>query len=126
MSKITHFFTELMRRYLPDPFVFAILLTLLTMVLAFVVEGRTPLQTTMDWGNGFWQLLSFTTQMAVILAMGYVLAAAPLVDRSLNWLLPALAISRLKLQNIMGYTVVMMIWVGVVYMAAILAWPHMI
>lgn len=84
MSKITHFFTELMRRYLPDPFVFAILLTLLTMVLAFVVEGRTPLQTTMDWGNGFWQLLSFTTQMAVILAMGYVLAAAPLVDRFLN------------------------------------------
>lgn len=84
MSKITHFFTELMRRYLPDPFVFAILLTLLTMVLAFVVEGRTPFQTTMDWGNGFWQLLSFTTQMAVILAMGYVLAAAPLVDRFLN------------------------------------------
>ncbi|XXD10079.1 short-chain fatty acid transporter [Klebsiella sp. R445] len=84
MSKITHFFTELMRRYLPDPFVFAILLTLLTMALAFVIEGRSPLQTTMDWGNGFWQLLSFTTQMAVILAMGYVLAAAPLVDRFLN------------------------------------------
>lgn len=73
-----------MRRYLPDPFVFAILLTLLTMILAFVVEGVSPLQITMDWGDGFWKLLSFTTQMAVILAMGYVLAAAPLVDRLLN------------------------------------------
>ena len=40
MSKITAFFTELMRKYLPDPFVFAILLTLLTMVLAFAVESR--------------------------------------------------------------------------------------
>ncbi|ELW9439783.1 short-chain fatty acid transporter [Pluralibacter gergoviae] len=84
MTKITNFFTELMRRYLPDPFVFAILLTLLTMILAFVVEGVSPLQITMDWGDGFWKLLSFTTQMAVILAMGYVLAAAPLVDRLLN------------------------------------------
>ena len=84
MSKITAFFTELMRRYLPDPFVFAILLTLLTMVLAIVVEGRMPVDTTMDWGKGFWSLLAFTTQMAVILAMGYVLATAPVVDRLLN------------------------------------------
>jgi short-chain fatty acids transporter len=74
MSKITAFFTELMRRYLPDPFVFAILLTMLTMVLAFLVEGRTPLDS----------LLAFTTQMAVILTMGYVLATAPVVDRLLN------------------------------------------
>ena len=84
MSKITAFFTELMRRYLPDPFVFAILLTLLTMVLAMLVEGRMPTATVTDWGKGFWSLLAFTTQMAVILAMGYVLASAPLVDRLLN------------------------------------------
>jgi short-chain fatty acids transporter len=84
MSKITAFFTELMRRYLPDPFVFAILLTLLTMVLAVLVEGRAPVDTAMDWGKGFWSLLAFTTQMAVILAMGYVLATAPLIDRLLN------------------------------------------
>ena len=64
MSKITAFFTELMRRYLPDPFVFAILLTLLTMVLAIVVEGRAPVDTSVDWGKGFWSLLAFTTQMA--------------------------------------------------------------
>lgn len=37
-----------------------------------------------DWGKGFWSLLAFTTQMAVILVMGYVLAAAPVVDRFLN------------------------------------------
>ena len=84
MSKITAFFTELMRRYLPDPFVFAILLTMLTMVLAFLVEGRTPLDISADWGKGFWSLLAFTTQMAVILTMGYVLATAPVVDRLLD------------------------------------------
>jgi short-chain fatty acids transporter len=84
MSKITAFFTELMRRYLPDPFVFAIMLTLLTMALAFGVESRPLPAVVQDWGKGFWSLLAFTTQMAVILVMGYVLAAAPVVDRFLN------------------------------------------
>lgn len=84
MSKITAFFTELMRKYLPDPFVFAILLTLLTMVLAFAVENRPADLVVQDWGKGFWSLLAFTTQMAVILVMGYVLAAAPVVDRFLD------------------------------------------
>ncbi len=84
MTKITGFFTELMRRYLPDPFVFAILLTILTIILAIAVEGRLPQDAVSDWGKGFWSLLAFTTQMAVILAMGYVLATAPLVDRLLN------------------------------------------
>lgn len=84
MSKITAFFTELMRRYLPDPFVFAIMLTLLTMALAFGVESRPIDAVVQDWGKGFWSLLAFTTQMAVILVMGYVLAAAPIVDRFLN------------------------------------------
>ncbi|KAF1048509.1 short-chain fatty acid transporter [Xylophilus sp.] len=84
MSRITAFFTELMRRYLPDPFVFAILLTLLTMALAFGVESRAVDNVVQDWGKGFWSLLAFTTQMAVILVMGYVLAAAPIVDRFLD------------------------------------------
>ncbi|TFY94095.1 short-chain fatty acid transporter [Pseudomonas nabeulensis] len=80
MNKLTGFFTELMRRYLPDPFVFAIGLTLLTMALAVLVEGQNPVQTLQSWGDGFWSLLAFTTQMAVILAMGYALAASPLID----------------------------------------------
>ncbi|WP_022981469.1 short-chain fatty acid transporter [Ideonella sp. B508-1] len=84
MTKITAFFTELMRRYLPDPFVFAILLTLLTLCLAIGIEGRAPALAAVDWGKGFWSLLAFTTQMVVILAMGYVLATAPVVDRLIN------------------------------------------
>ncbi|WP_395062939.1 short-chain fatty acid transporter [Paraburkholderia silvatlantica] len=84
MHKVTAFFTELMRRYLPDPFVFAIGLTLLTMALAVIVQGQAVTALTTSWGKGFWALLAFTTQMAVILAMGYVLATAPLTDRLLN------------------------------------------
>jgi short-chain fatty acids transporter len=84
MQKITGFFTELMRKYLPDPFVFAIGLTLLTMVLAVLVQDQGIVALTTSWGKGFWTLLAFTTQMAVILAMGYVLATAPLTERFLD------------------------------------------
>ncbi len=84
MNKVAGFFTELMRRYLPDPFVFAIGLTLLAMLMAMLVEGQGANAIIMNWGKGFWNLLAFTTQMAVILAMGYVLATAPLVDRFLD------------------------------------------
>ncbi len=84
MDKITTFFTELMRKYLPDPFVFALGLTFLTLILAMVVEGKGPIELVDAWGKGFWSLLSFTTQMAVILAMGYVLASAPFTSRLLD------------------------------------------
>lgn len=84
MSRLASFFTELMRKYLPDPFVFAIGLTLLTLLLAWGIEGQSLGAITREWGKGFWSLLAFTTQMAVILAMGYVLATAPLTDRLLD------------------------------------------
>ena len=84
MQKITGFFTELMRKYLPDPFVFAIGLTLLTLALAVLDEGQGVVALTTAWGKGFWTLLAFTTQMAVILTMGYVLATAPLTERLLD------------------------------------------
>lgn len=84
MQKIAGFFTELMRKYLPDPFVFAIGLTVLTFILAVAVQHQNPIDAIAHWGDGFWSLLAFTTQMAVILACGYVLANAPVTDRLLD------------------------------------------
>lgn len=84
MDKLAGFFTELMRRYMPDPFVFAIGLTLLTMALAVLTQGQAPALVLQSWGDGFWSLLAFTAQMAVILAMGYVLAISPIVDGFLD------------------------------------------
>ncbi|MEK5208569.1 MULTISPECIES: short-chain fatty acid transporter [Psychrobacillus] len=84
MERLTNFFTSIMKKYLPDPFVFAIGLTILTFILALIIEDISFLNLTSSWGDGFWNLLAFTTQMAVILAMGYVLATAPVTDRFLN------------------------------------------
>lgn len=84
MTKIANFFSELMRKYLPDPFVFAMGLTVLSAILALAVEKQPFSVMLQSWGDGFWSLLAFTTQMAVILAMGYVLANAPIVNRLLD------------------------------------------
>jgi short-chain fatty acids transporter len=80
------FFTNLMEKYLPDPLVIAMLLTALTMVLAIIFQGSSPLQVVDFWGDGLWGLLAFTMQMTIILLAGYVLAKTPLVDRFLEYL----------------------------------------
>ncbi|MFA3900078.1 TIGR00366 family protein, partial [Rhodococcus qingshengii] len=41
------------------------------------------------------------------------------------WILPVLAISRLKLKDIMGYLVIMMLVVGVIYSASVLLWGYL-
>jgi short-chain fatty acids transporter len=41
------------------------------------------------------------------------------------WILPALALSRLKLKDVMGYTVIIMLWVGVIYVSAVLLWGYL-
>src|SRR5208283_5458625 len=84
LQSMTKFFTSLMRRYLPDPFVFAIVLTFLTLVLGMALQHKSPFQMVEYWGKGFWSLLAFTTQMATMLATGYVLAKAPFVDKGVN------------------------------------------
>ncbi|MDT8267930.1 TIGR00366 family protein, partial [Roseomonas sp. DSM 102946] len=66
MDRIVNFFTSLMRKYMPDSFAIVILLTLAVMLLAVTVEGQSPQAMITAWGNGFWSLLAFTTQMAVI------------------------------------------------------------
>lgn len=84
MNALASFFTRLVNRYMPDPLVIAILLTILTMLLALLIQNTNPLDAVRYWGNGFWDLLAFSMQMTVILLAGYVLAKTPLVDGLLN------------------------------------------
>lgn len=84
MNALANFFTQIVNRYMPDPLVIAILLTILTMVLAIFLQGTSPTDAVLYWGNGFWDLLAFSMQMTVILLAGYILAKTPLVDSGLN------------------------------------------
>lgn len=86
MERVNKFLTRLTERYLPDAFVIAIGLTVITMLLAIIVKGTGIITAVTYWGDGFWDLLAFTTQMVVILAAGYVLAKAPVVDKTMDFI----------------------------------------
>lgn len=42
------------------------------------------LQMVVHWGNGFWKLLSFSMQMALVLVTGHALASAPVIKKGLS------------------------------------------
>lgn len=73
----------LMDRYLPDPFIFVLILTIVAAAAAMVFEGTGPLQVVQIWGDGFWALLSFSMQMLLVLVTGFILASSPPVKRLL-------------------------------------------
>lgn len=74
----------LVERYLPDPFLFAVLLTFVVFIMGLVWTPSGPLEMIQHWGDGFWGLLEFTMQMVLILVLGHALARAPLVERGLR------------------------------------------
>ena len=71
-------------RFVPDAFSIACLLTFLTLGLALAVGGASPASCVRAWGDGFWSLLSFSMQIAVVIFAGYLLAVAPPVRRGLD------------------------------------------
>jgi len=80
---LTNWSTGLVERYLPDPYVLVLLLTVLVFASGIVFEGASPLEMARHWGGGFWQLLEFSMQMVLVLVTGFVLASTPLVRRLL-------------------------------------------
>ncbi|MDC0344827.1 TIGR00366 family protein [Alphaproteobacteria bacterium] len=83
-ERSVRFFDTLMRRYTPDPFIFALLLTIVIFISGLVFTPSTPTQMVTYWGSGFWELVTFTLQMAMVLLTGYVIALTPLAKRALQ------------------------------------------
>ncbi|MDO5641442.1 MAG: short-chain fatty acid transporter [Paracoccus sp. (in: a-proteobacteria)] len=76
--------TRLVERWLPDAFVFVLVLTIIAFLAAVLYERQTPLAVVQMWGDGFWNLLSFSMQMLLVLVTGYILATSPPVRKLLT------------------------------------------
>lgn len=85
LESLARRFTELAERWIPDAFVFALLATVVVFVAGLGI-GAGPFELTKAWGDGFWELLSFTMQMALVIVTGHVLATAGPVHRLIAWL----------------------------------------
>lgn len=77
------FCIRLVQRWLPEPFIFAILLTFVAAFVAMPLCRQTPLEVVEHWGGGVWNLLEFAMQMSLVLVCGSTLAAAPVVRRAI-------------------------------------------
>jgi short-chain fatty acids transporter len=75
---------RLVERYLPDAYIFVLILTIIVFAAAVLVEGQTPLDVATMWGDGFWGLLTFSMQMLLVLVTGFMLAMTPPVKALLR------------------------------------------
>ena len=66
-------------RWMPSPFLFAILLTYVAAGAAFISEGSAVTEIALSWYGGFWALLQFAMQMVIILVTANVVAYHPRV-----------------------------------------------
>lgn len=84
LSKIASPFVKAVDRYLPDPYIFVLLLTAVVFAAAVAIEGQSPTQVLEQWGGGLWGLLTFSMQMLLVLVSGYMLASTPVVKSALE------------------------------------------
>lgn len=82
-KRLTKGCVAIVQKYLPDPFIFAIILTLVVFVAAIATTGQGPMAMIGHWSGGLWNLLGFSMQMALILVTGHALANAPLLKKGL-------------------------------------------
>ena len=73
-----------MQKYLPEPFIFAIILTFVAILVAMPVCHQSIVEVVTNWGGGVWNLLGFSMQMALVLVTGATLAAAPLIKKGIS------------------------------------------
>lgn len=92
IARVALRFTDFTEKWLPDAFGFVLVGTAIVALLALVTgeslvgAPEDPLATSgyglVDaWGKGFWDLIVFTLQMAMIVIGGYVVATSPPVAK---------------------------------------------
>ncbi|MGD9240266.1 MAG: TIGR00366 family protein [Desulfobacterales bacterium] len=84
IRRMGSYFSRWADKYMPDPFLFAILLTFLTLILGVIFTDNGPFAMLKHWNKGFWELLTFAMQMCLILVTGYALATTKAVRRAIE------------------------------------------
>jgi short-chain fatty acids transporter len=82
LARLGEVFSRWAERWVPDPFVLALVLTLITLLGGFALSGSVG-AVLQGWYGGFSStpLLAFALQMCLILVTGQALASSPPVQR---------------------------------------------
>ena len=76
---------DVCERWFPDAFVFALAAVIVVFIGGLSI-GVAPARLATEFGNGFWSIVSFTMQMAMVIIGGFVVASSPPVARVTRWL----------------------------------------
>ena len=80
LARLALALTDWTERWVPDAFIFALIATFLVVAGALGATSSSLPQIVDAWGRGFWELIPFTLQMALIIITGHVLAtSAPML-----------------------------------------------
>ena len=111
-----------MQKFLPDAFLFAVVLTVIVFVAGMAATGQGPLAMLNHWGKGVWGLLAFSMQMVLVLVTGHVLALAPPFKKLLVQLagIPKTPAQGIALVTIVSYVACILNWgfglvIGAIY-----------
>ena len=111
-----------MQKFLPDAFLFAVVLTVIVFVFGMIATGQGPLDMLNHWGKGVWGLLAFSMQMVLVLVTGHVLALAPPFKKLLVKLagIPKTPFQGIALVTIVSYVACILNWgfglvIGAIY-----------
>lgn len=81
MRKMAKPFIVFVERFYPDPFIFAIGLTVIVFLMAIGLTDSGPADTVVAWGEGLSGLLEFIAQIAITLITAHALAHTDAVRR---------------------------------------------
>jgi short-chain fatty acids transporter len=84
MKALVRFFVNVMQKYLPDAYLFAVILTFVAFLAAWALTDKSFMDVTVSWGNGLWGILGFAMQMILIVVTGHTMASSRPVKRLLS------------------------------------------
>jgi short-chain fatty acids transporter len=85
LEKFASSVTNWAERWFPDSYIFAVLAIVVVALGAFAA-GVSPTSVATAFGDGYWSLIPFTMQMAIVTISGYIVASSPPAGRLINWL----------------------------------------
>lgn len=85
LGRITSTFVFVFEKIMPDPYIFAVLLTFLAAALAWkFAPNAAPSGIVAAWYGGVFSIFTFAFQMVIMLVAGYALATSPILHKGLS------------------------------------------
>ncbi|MFS4456844.1 short-chain fatty acid transporter [Maribacter sp. 2304DJ31-5] len=78
-------FADIFVKYMPSAYVFALLLTIITGACAFFITATGFMEIVAGWYGGFWSLLTFGMQIALIIVTAYSIAQSAPVEKGIDY-----------------------------------------